>query len=509
MSVKRDSFKNDNVFMLAGHGAEVLDRDLERYILGKNEYLAMYHIPGDVGVLGDISFYNNFYNDKRIDIPTAKDKYLVSKDYFGSLGGLKRARISDTIGPKAIIINNIETLINSYSHGLLYYNKPIAVKTFENFKLYHPRENDEELNYKNTAPNLIYQPGTFFINAALDNWIKEHFSISKVINFELKINPAGATTHINVRYKKVLYQQIVYDLGMMTLMKSGIMRKSLSPPTFKKTDIEDFDGAFKKIMEHGIHVWGTIPSPFDGVNDGVVTIFYPQNALFKTLQELISNKDKDPLAYDFLSWYKAAYNESIFTFDDVCLYAIAEIAVNSRSQPSRFKTFINTLIHLPNIISSWIPFKRFIPSELIKFIINSIPKLYPMFIMYIDSYFKKDLKPMYHSMTEIGDIFLDMKNKFDDNMIKSMSLALTMQDILHVNMNIETIYKFINLYGKTNGEPFMVVPLICRAPMGNQYLVDEKIKLSRPRTKTVKTKTKTKTKTRSKPKSLLKSLTRH
>jgi hypothetical protein len=542
MSVKRDSFKNDNVFMLAGHGAEVLDRDLERYILGKNEYLAMYHIPGDVGVLGDISFYNNFYNDKRIDIPTAKDKYLVSKDYFGSIGGLKRAQLSDM--NKMAIVNTVADLIHSYTLGLVYYSKPIYIKSFENFKLYHPRENNEELNYKNTTPNLIYHPGTYFFSMVLDNWVKEHYGLEtdpmfqglgkKAISFKgdsknselgrlkqkinnmesigvrkaLKQQKPTERTHINLKYKNVIYSQILYDLGVMTLMKSGIMRKSLSPPKFKKTDIENYDEAFAKIPEHGLRLFAPLPQPFDGVNDGVVSIFFPKNAISKTLGEIINNKDKDPLSYDFLCWYKAAYSESILTFDDICLYAIAKITVNSKSQPSRFKKFYNTIKTLPILISEWIPFKRFLGAGL-RSTIEMISQSIPSILHFIESYIKKDLKPMYYSMTEIGNIFLDMKSKFDDNTIKSMSLALTMQDVLKVDMNIETVYKFINLHGKINGEPFMIVPLICRAPMGDTYLIEEKIKLSRPHSKTVKTKTKTKTKTRSKTKSLLKSLTRH
>ena len=474
MAEKQDTFKHENVFMLAGHGAEAIDRDLPRYILGQNEYLAMFNLPGEVGTLADISFYNNFYNDKKIAIPTSKDKYLVSKDYFGSLGGLRRRKNTLSEFIKMVIVEGISKIIEFHTNGFVYYNKPLIVKPIENFKLYHPREEQEELNYKNTTPNLIYYPGVYFHNLVLDSWIKEHFMFIKQNNQDkIKQNPA----HINIKYKNKIYSQMVYDLGFMTLIKSGIMRKSNSPPVFKKTDIDDYNKGFDKIMEHGIHIFGTLPSPFDGTNDGVITIFYPQNMMSKSLGAVIGDKNKDPLAYDFLCWYKAAYNESILTFDDLCLIAIASISVKHKLP--RYKEFIKTLVTLSQ--KDWVPFQRFIPYK-IGFIFDGIPKIFGAIVHYIHSYFDTDFKPYYNNMTEFGEIFLDMKKKLSTDEIKTLSLALTMDDILQVSINIETVYKFIKLYGQTNNEPFMVVPLICRSTEGYKSLINEKIKLTRPKT---------------------------
>ncbi len=559
-----NTFDKDNVFLLLGHGAEAIDKDLPRYVLGPNEYMASYSLPGDLGLVVDPNLYKEFYNTgKAIKIPAANEKYLVKPEYLGisDAHALKRVRLDIKYvlytGLKQLIVKRAEQEVRedaakmfskfltdvyreaatwpkkqqetisgvikgNYSikdkvvkilallveydklnifgqstinlltnivntSTTLIYTKPERAKHIENWKLYHPRENNEEINYLNTAPNLIFSPGAVFHGAIFDSWLKTH---------SIKTN---AGTFINtmpamIKYKDVFYYNLINNLNVMTLLKSGITRTSQDEPVFKKTDIEDYDSAFEIIREGEVSLYGEILDPFDGINKHMVTIFYPNTCLNQTLGDVITNKYTDPLAYDFISWYKAAYNESILTFDDLCLYAIAKIGLHeNKSRLHKFREFFTK--HLPYELKKYKGTVSIFLSKSVQQLISGIKQVYSLINMFIIPPLISG-KSVYEKYQKEGELFMDLKKTFTKDEIQALSLGLYIDEILDVAMSLDTVYKFINTYGKVEGKPFMVLPIICRFSYGPIGLMEDKRKMTRPDLGRTRSKTKSKSKTR-------------
>ncbi len=564
MSIKKDTFDKNNIFLLQGHGMEAFDKDLPRYILGPNEYLATFNSPGDIGLVVDPGYNKAFFNTgKTIIIPTSKDKYLVKPSYLGISDELAhkkmpfdlkyvlftdlkekivessedelrkyaskkiqnflddiykeiktptkflnffkltkepakakdfREQISEviegnlTLKEKAVNVLKIlkkydrfeifgESTVNllnnilGTSHKLIY-TKPIKAQHIDYWKLYHPRQNDEPLNYLNTAPNIIFAPGAYYVGAIFNIWLITHSLKTKDADIFINTMPAV------IKYKDVFYYNLINKINVMTLRKSGILCTNQENPRFKKIDIENYDTAFDIIREGEISLYGEILDPFDGVNNGAITIFYPEYCMNQSLGEIISNKYKDPLAYDFISWYKAAYNESILSFDDLCLYAISKIGLqNNKSRLQKFNEFFKR--ELPNKIKQYTGISSIFLSDNVKTLVSKAKSVLSLLSFLYKSTIASG-KSVYEKYQKEGEIFLELKKSLNKEQIQTLSLGLYLNEIFDVAMSLDTVYKFINTYGNVEGKPFMVLPVICRAVYGDIQLVDEKRKMTRP-----------------------------
>ncbi len=497
MSGTSEYFDDNNVFFVQGHGAEMFDTDIPRYALESRQYGALTNLPGQYGVTLDFSYFEDLYKDKkRIKIPKRTDNYLIKPQELGIFG--KFGRLESPAGIKGAIEDHFHDFKKYLRLFGLQVKDRINVQEIDHVKLYRPRESEEEENVLNSMPNLIYQPGTWWINQHKIQVIESKFGY---INIYRKPNI--------IKYKNVIYHNWLSNIDYMLLNKSGIFRRSQEHPTFKKTDIEDYDSAFNTNKDSGIfggiHLYGDLPPPIPDFTKSVILVFYPKNCFKMTLGEIADSKKTDPLSYDFVSWYRAAFKESVLTFDDVCLLAIVEMGLYDTSRFNHFKRAISK--DIPALIERISPTVDFINKHIYK---SKLPEILEKINKYsalistladarellkkrinaekvdIDKNPDTNTKQLLRKVKGLGDLeiymaykfksiaklFFELKKSFKHEEIQALALGLYVEEIVNCSTNIEFIYKFLKQYGSVNG-PMMVIPFICRnvhdASIGGMY----------------------------------------
>jgi hypothetical protein len=312
-----------------------------------------------------------------------------------------------------------------------------------------------------------------------------------------------------IKYKEVLYHNWLNSVELMILEKSGIIRRSKEFPTFKETDIEDYDKAFDtnkgKGFFQGIHIYSDLPAAIPPYHKSIVTVFYPKACMHTTLGEVLENKKTDPLAYDFISWYKAAFKESVLTFDDICLLTIIDIGLYDQS---RFNLFKNVFTRdIPSFIDRIGPTYHFLK----KYASGVVPKMVDNIIETLDSLSrnitmindanklikrkmeaddagtennpdtsaKKLLRKMggpwdyqiyqMYKYKEISNLFVELKKNLKQDEIQIMALGLYIKEIVHCSTTLEFVFKFLQSHGSLTG-PMMIIPFICRSAFDVQII---------------------------------------
>lgn len=227
-----------------GHGGENL-HDAKRYKLKKNQYAAIPLNPGEQLLSLTYNHYLDIIwkdnSNFKIEIPKGGKK-MTDDLGFGSRFG---ARLPDKNMTKDVRI--------------------------EDFKIYRPKMGDfDKQIFWYTLPDIMYLP-----------------------TLDFGKYPAELNTHII--YKNVKYN----DLYAMRISISGI----ISPTKYESLSlsvIDDYDKAypylFKDISDEDMKHYLPLPR----LTEYTMELFYPnESVLDKTISEIIKDKKKDPLSYDF------------------------------------------------------------------------------------------------------------------------------------------------------------------------------------------------------------------
>ncbi len=188
----------------------------------------------------------------------------------------------------------------------------------EHFKIYRPKMGDyDKQKYWYTLPDLIYYPTVY--------WKKNYESMYQTI------------------YKGVKYNNLL----QIKLSISGII-KSHTELYFKYSDINDFDKAFPEKMNNEENNY----LPFIVYNNYTILIYNPQDTIDKKLIDIINDKEKDPLTYDFYCWLKASYRKSVIPLNDLLIMYYSRY-VNPEAAIDEYKN-IKKIFSTKKILEEWI-----------------------------------------------------------------------------------------------------------------------------------------------------------
>lgn len=307
-------FPQENIFFLMGHGGENL-HDAKRYKLKKNQYAAIPLNPGEQLLSLTYNSYLDIIwkddSDFKIEIPKSGKK-MTDNLGFGSRFG---ARLPDEKITKDVRI--------------------------EDFKIYRPKMGDfDKQTFWYTLPDIMYLP-----------------------TLVLHKYPAEYNTYIT--YKNVKYN----DLYAMRISISGIISPT-KHETINISDIDNFDKAypylFKNISDEDMEHYLLPP----GLTNYELELHYPnESVLDKTINQIIKDRKKDPLTYDFYCWIKALYKASVIPLYDLIIinysrYFEPDSAIekykkikNVLSSKNELEKWINELFTLNNILSIRLKFK--------------------------------------------------------------------------------------------------------------------------------------------------------
>jgi hypothetical protein len=422
---KRTYFDNEHTFLLSGHGTEIIRPGLrDRFELDEGEYCAISNSVGELGVT--YAYYIIDFLKKRANkIKIPYNDTIINDPKLGFIDSIEKI---DKLDPEEKYVD------------------------IDYFKLYRPRIDDTNNRvYKYTVPNLNYYPVAIFLDNL--NLFKEK----------------GIGN--NITYKGVNY--INKNIQCVDLRNSGIISR--------KNKVHDIPFNLYKIFKNRdefdknvLHLrFNEIPknnnkafiNTFSNIH---LQLSVPEEAWYKPIKNIIADKDTDPLSYDFLQMLIDSFENSILTFDDVCLLALCRILVWNDTKK---KTPLYTKI---------------------------AKKIYKFMGKSLDSKSVKE-KKISNNYDLADDIFINILSDSTNILYKKYLHDVTIGQIQSAFMKLETVYEYLKLkinYNKSN--PIMVIPVICRSLLPQFPSSEKTIRkyraLSRPaatkkKTATVKSKT--------------------
>ena len=380
-------------------------------------------------------------------------EYCAISNSVGEVGLIEPQYVTEFFGSKynKIKIPYNDSIINDPKLGFIdsiykldRFDDKDRVK-IDYFKIYRPRINkDDTRRFKYTVPNLNYSPTMIFANdpnyfydfGMGDNLIYRGASYTNIKLSAIAIQSSGIIgrntpiENIGIHWSAIFKNEKEFNDNLFNApytmgYKNKINRSNIQKPWF----IQFFD--YNKIF---------------------VCVDYSADNLKRTIKDIFEAKDTDPLTYDFLRLIKASYKNSILSFDDICMHIVCK-SYFDKKDTTKQSIFSEIYERIRLFLSESEPINE---EEII-----SIQDL-------TDDLFLKNIETGY----------LDRFRTYIQSYV-------TLHDIIHMQMKLETVFKFLKLKIKyDSSNPIMVIPLICRnlAPNfpSSKKTVKEYRLLSRP-----------------------------